>query len=129
MSPTQRSLDYLRKLGFIAGPVERYIAAIQESRDLWRFGDIVAAHPKEKIILIVQSTTLPNLAARKAKALDQPELTAWLAAGGRFELHGWTKKDGVWSMHRVEITEGLKPISLLRPNRKKRHHAFAAELF
>lgn len=130
MTPTGRSLAFMRQLGFIAAPVERYIPELQQSRDVWRFGDILCAHPANRQIVIVQATSLPNLPARKRKALQQPELTAWLAAGGRFELHGWVNKDGHWSVSRIEITEGLQPIHLAFPKRKKRRPAFAAaELF
>lgn len=133
MSPTARSLAYLRQLGFIAAPVERYIAELQESRDVWRFGDILAAHPIEKLTLIVQATSLHNVAARKAKSLEQPELAAWLAAGNHFEIHGWVQKDGRWSVHRLEITaetEGFRAVTIARPPRKKRRPSFAAaELF
>lgn len=138
MSPTARSLRLLRRWGYLAAPVERWIPLPDAEgggirKDLWSFGDILGCHPKDKDFLIVQATSLPNVAARKTKACARPELTAWLAAGGRFEIHGWTNRSGKWSVRRLEITageSGLADITLCRPRRKARAPAvLAAELF
>jgi hypothetical protein len=41
-SRTSRSLDLLRRSGYLA-PVERWIAQAGVRKDLWSFGDLIAA--------------------------------------------------------------------------------------
>lgn len=95
MTPTALSLNYLRRYGFIAAPVERRIERIQRRADLWRFGDVLAAHPRDKRIIIVQCTSLAHVGDRLAKAKQQPELGPWLRSGGEFQVWGWAKGEGL----------------------------------
>lgn len=96
-SPTSRSLEYLRKDGYKAGVVERFIQAIHQRVDLFGCIDIVAirADYPDGIhggTLGVQSTTAEHEAERATKAAAIPALRTWLEAGNRFEVHGWVKK-------------------------------------
>ena len=75
-------------------------------RDWGHFGDGLARHPGRGEIPLVQSTTVGNIAARVAKSKAQPELGAWLKAGGRFEVHGWAKVNDHWLAKIVEILAG-----------------------
>lgn len=94
-SPTSRSLEHLRELGYVAAKVEQRLPIPQAygtyiTRDMFGFADIVATNGK--LILAVQATTTKNLSAHETKANGIDALRLWLDAGGKFELHGWSKK-------------------------------------
>lgn len=91
MSPTARSLAYLRAKGFTAGIVERWIAPARRRIDLGGFGDIVAWRT-DSGILAVQSTSSPNVSSRYWKITNSKEAALWLAAGGRIVIHGWGRR-------------------------------------
>jgi hypothetical protein len=80
---------------------ERWIAQAGVRRDLFGFIDVVAIKPGE--IIGVQVTTSSNLAARLRKSQALPNLAAWLAAGGKFQAHGWAKRGGRWHCRVVEV--------------------------
>jgi hypothetical protein len=95
----------LREHGYAACVVERYVAQARLKQDAFHCGDILAAHPTERIVALIQTTTSSHLNARRLKASVQPELPSWLKAGGRFFLHGWGKRKGKWDVRVVELTE------------------------
>src|SRR4051794_39414780 len=103
MSPTARTLALLRREGYLPAVVERWIPRANVRSDLWGFGDVLAVHPGRRAFLIVQATTLPNLATRLTKSRARSELAQWLAAGGAFELHGWTRRNGRWACKRLAL--------------------------
>ena len=88
MTPTARSLEVLREMGYAADVVERWIAAARIRKDWGGFGDILAAHPLHGILL-VQSCAGASAAAREAKALGSPALNTWKSAGGKAEVWSW----------------------------------------
>ena len=99
MTPTQRSLRYLRELGYIAEVVERWNHHTQRRHDLFGFGDILAVKPG--CTVLVQVTSGSNSAARVSKIVNEchREAKAWLSAGNEIEVHGWRaladyRKDG-----------------------------------
>jgi hypothetical protein len=81
MTPTARTLSYLRGLGYLVAVVERWIPGACVRSDLWHFADVLAVHPRDRFFLLVQVTTAGHLPARLAKAKCRPELAAWLRAG------------------------------------------------
>ena len=91
MTPTARSLEVLREMGYAADVVERWIAAARIRKDWGGFGDLLAAHPLHGILL-VQSCAGASAAARYTKAQSCPALEIWKAAGGRAEVWSWGKK-------------------------------------
>jgi len=101
VTPTARSLAWLREQHYLADVVERWIAQAGVRRDLFHCIDVLAVKPGE--IIGVQVTTSSNLAARLKKAQALPELRAWLAAGGRFMLHGWALRGGRWQVRVLEL--------------------------
>jgi hypothetical protein len=116
-------LDHLRRLGFLADVVERWLPRVNRRRDLFGFADIIAVHLREPAVLLVQSTTAAHVAHRLAKARGRPELTAWLRAGGAFEVWGWALDRGAWHVRRVAVRgEDMAPIALTpgRPPRRVR---------
>src|SRR5690554_5925617 len=92
-SPTQRSLQALRKAGYTAETVEKWIPGANIRRDLFGFLDILAIRDGD--IVGVQATTASNLAARvaKAEALATYELVCGVM---RVEFHGWKKVGRRW---------------------------------
>jgi hypothetical protein len=107
-SPTARTLTLLRRLGFIADVVERWLPHVDRRHDLFHFGDVLAAHPRDRVILIVQCTTRQHLGDR-------------LKAGGAFEVWGWAQRGGQWIVKRVAVeADSLQPVLLQVPPRKRR---------
>jgi hypothetical protein len=87
-SPTSRSLLRLRRSGYSACVVERFLPQARVRRDA--FGaDILACHATRKELLLVQATTVSNLASRLKKVRQLPEVKAWIRSGGKFECWGW----------------------------------------
>lgn len=106
VSPTQRSLSYLRREGYVVATVERWNAFAGIRQDLFGFIDLLAIRDGETVG--VQVTTGGNLAARREKAMGHENFQKWLRAGNRFILHGWRKvgKRGerkVWEVRVEEI--------------------------
>jgi hypothetical protein len=108
-TPTQRTLKALRLDGYTAEVVEKWIPMTRQRKDLFGVIDILAMRPGE--ILGVQTTSGSNLSARLAKARAEPRLAAWLAAGGKFVVHGWAKRGKrgerkLWQVRTETITAG-----------------------
>lgn len=106
-SPTQRSLALLRESGWTAQVVERWVPQARKRVDLFGCIDLVAMRESDKGLLGVQATSASNLAARVTKALAEPRLFTWLAAGNRFLAHGWAKKGraGARKLWQVNVRE------------------------
>jgi hypothetical protein len=121
LTPTARTLALLRREGFIVAPVERWLPAVNRRSDVWGFGDVLAANPAARTVLIVQATTADHVAGRLAKARTRPELAAWLRAGGAFEVHGWCLRAGRWHVRRVVVrAEDLAAVEVQALPRRRR---------
>ena len=108
-SPTQRSLAYLRKLGYTAQVVEKFNPFSHTRLDLFGCIDIVAIKHDEKGVVGVQATSMGNVKARIHKILLVPEMSIWLSAGNRLAVHGFGKlgargKRKTWQIKVVPIT-------------------------
>jgi hypothetical protein len=120
MSPTARTLAYLRRLGYAATVVERWLPRVRRRRDA--FGaDVLAAHPGDGVVLLVQATTDAHVAARLDKARQLPEVAAWLNAGGQWECWGWSCRAGRWRVRRVALRPAdLAAVVVEAPPRRRR---------
>ncbi len=120
MSPTARTLAHLRRLGFIATVVERWLPRVRRRRDA--FGaDVLAAHPGDGVVLLVQCTTDDHVAARLDKARQLPDVAAWLRAGGKWECWGWSRRAGRWYVRRVALSAAdLAAVVVEAPPRRRR---------
>lgn len=90
ISPTQRALADLRRMGYRPAVVERWNPYARIRQDLYGCIDLIGIRPGE--ILGVQTTSGTNHAARRSKALAEPAVREWLAAGGRFEIWSYAKR-------------------------------------
>lgn len=112
-TPTQHSLNKLRKDGYTVAVVEKWVPAGPAgykgsiiTRDVWGFGDILAVKISESAVILVQTTSRPNMAARMNKIKQIPEAGIWLASGNRIVIHGWSQKKGStrWICKEVEVS-------------------------
>ena len=112
VSPTARSLAYLRKSGALAGVVGKWNPHAKRRLDLFGYIDIVAiwgGHPGWT--LGVQTTTAENISHRLTKLREEcePSIRRWMEAGNRLVIHGWGKrgprgKRKTWTLTEREIT-------------------------
>lgn len=107
MTPTQRCLADLRKIGATAAIVEKWNPHARIRQDLFGCIDILAILPRSLVGIQVTSGT--NHAARRAKILSEPRAQAWIEAGGLIELWSYAKagargKRKLWTCRKEEIT-------------------------
>jgi hypothetical protein len=92
ITPTQRTLKYLKDEGYRCGIVERWIQAIRKRQDLFNIIDIIALDP-DKGVIGVQSTG-QDFAGHFRKLTEEKadEARAWLETPGTsLMLIGWRK--------------------------------------
>lgn len=99
---TQRSLAWLRNLGYLPTVVEHYNPYARRKFDLYGFLDIVALHPQHKGLLGIQTTTSAHLQDRIKKADALAPYHLWIAAGNRVLFQGWKKLAGKWVPVNIE---------------------------
>lgn len=97
ISPTQRSLKWLRAEGMHAAVVEKWNPFVGIRQDLFGWIDIVAVGGVNGFTG-VQTTTHKHLEERIAKAAGNKALAAWLRAGGHLVVHGWKKVKNRWQL-------------------------------
>lgn len=98
-SPTQRSLEYLRNLGYHCEIVEKWNSFTKQRKDLWGWCDILAIRKDE--VLAVQ-VTASAVADRIKKIQDSTTVALVRDAGIRIEVHGWRKNSKGRYVIRVE---------------------------
>lgn len=90
MSPTQRTLAWLREQGLTAQVVERWQPQARVRVDLFGCIDVIAVDASETIG--VQATSAGGMSARRAKIAESDGAKAWLASPHRrLLLVGWRK--------------------------------------
>ena len=98
-SPTQRSLEYLRELGYHCEVVEKWNSFTRQRKDLWGWCDILAIRKDE--VLAVQVTA--SAVADRIKKIQESDTVAKVReAGIRIEVHGWRKNSKGRYVIRVE---------------------------
>jgi len=98
-SPTQRSLEYLRELGYHCEVVEKWNSFTRQRKDLGGWCDILAIRKDE--VLAVQ-VTASAVADRIKKITDSDTVAKVREAGIRIEVHGWRKNSKGRYVIRVE---------------------------
>lgn len=107
-SPTTRSLKLLRDRGYTAAVVERWNPHVKIRQDLFGFADLIAFNRHE--VVLVQTTTASNMAARVKKVEENAAASLWSQTyrtfpARRIEVHGWKKVKGRWT-HKI-VTVGV----------------------
>lgn len=102
--PAQRTLKYLRSIGYEAQVVERWNSFAKIRQDLFGWIDVVAVASEIPGALGVQTTTKHNAAARLHKALGNKALVAWVKSGNRLVIHGWIKRGNRWEVDCRPVT-------------------------
>lgn len=90
MSPTARSLQHLRELGYRAEVVEKTIPHTFIKKDL--FGVDILGLKSSLPILAVQCTSGSNVAARIKKLKAAGFIDLWRSVGAVIEVWGWSKR-------------------------------------
>lgn len=101
MTPTQRSLEYLRDRYPLVQKVEQWNHYARRRQDLFGIIDIVAVGDE---IVGVQATSASNVSARIQKITDSLALPVLRKAGIRVLVHGWGKRKGRWTLREVDIS-------------------------
>lgn len=102
-SPTQRSLEHLRRLGYLCAVVERWNPHGGVRQDLYGFLDVLAIREGE--VLGIQVTTGANVAARIRKIAKHENVGTVRKAGIRILVHGWRKAaNGRWKLREVDVS-------------------------
>jgi hypothetical protein len=87
-SPTQRSLRYLRDLGYLVAVVEHWNPHARIRQDLFGWIDLLAIRDDETLAV---QTTASGVATRVRKIAEAITLPAVRKAGWRILVHGWRK--------------------------------------
>lgn len=111
MTPTARSLKYLREHGWTACVVEKWIPASKAGfkgriirKDAFEWGDILAVNEKRaRGAVLVQTTTMAHAATRVTKAKGNAALRVWLNCGNVLIVHAWRKLKGRWTVEEREV--------------------------
>jgi len=102
MTPTQRSLAYLRDQGYLVAIVEHWNPFARIRQDLFGFIDLLAIRRDETLAVQV---TASGVSARVHKIEASPHLGRVREAGWRLHVHGWRKNaSGKYVMRVVDLS-------------------------
>ena len=87
MSPTQRTLAYLRAEGYTVAITEHWNQWARRRVDLWGFVDVLGL--KDGETLAVQCTSDSNVSARVKKIADHENIAPVRKAGWKVIVMGW----------------------------------------
>ncbi len=92
-SPTKRTLEKCKALGWPAYVTEKRIPKINILKDAFGFGDVLVMDGKPGSLLI-QACITGDMARREKKIRNDcaEHAQAWLDAGNRIEVWGWAKR-------------------------------------
>lgn len=107
MSPTARSLQHLRALGYKAEVVEKTIPHTFIKKDC--FGADILALKARLPILAVQCTTGDHVSHRIEKLREAGFIDLWRSVGASIEVWGWSKQGPrgerkTWILRREALT-------------------------
>lgn len=103
MSPTERTLKELRKRGYMAAVVEKWIPVIHQRKDLFGIIDVLGIRKGETIA--IQTTSGSNVSDRVKKIADSDKTPVIREAGWRLVVWGWRKAaNGRWTLREVDCS-------------------------
>lgn len=111
-SPTQRTLKYLRDLGYVAGVTEKWNPHAKIRQDLFGFVDLIYLCGPASVIAAVQTTSGANHASRRTKVLGNPAARRWVECGGRIEVWSWSAKKVKRGGKRVHYVPRIETLNL-----------------
>ena len=101
ITPTQRSLKYLREQGYSVWIVEHWNHFARKRQDLFGCIDLLAIGHGHT--LAVQTTSRDNTSTRCKKIVENDYYSEMIRSGWKIHVHGWGKlKDG-WQVKVVEL--------------------------
>lgn len=90
MTPTARTLQWLKARGYLAGVVERWNPHARIRQDLFGCVDIVAV--KGSFVSFWQATSGGNVSSRVSKIRELPHAEQLFASGALVYVIGWRKR-------------------------------------
>lgn len=103
MSPTQRTLQHLRNLGYRAAVTEHWNPFARRRVDLYGFVDVLAVGMGSTIA--VQCTSGSNVSSRVKKIADSDMTPILREAGWKIYVYGWRKgKNGRYTLRTVDCS-------------------------
>lgn len=96
ISPTQLTMAWMKRRGFVAQIVERWNPFAKVRQDLFQVIDIVAVN-KQGDLLGIQVTTRSNMSSRRAKVRESLGAKYW-ATHNQIQVHGWQKVGPRWTV-------------------------------
>lgn len=101
MSPTQRSLKYLREQGYFVWVVETWNPWARKRQDLFGCIDILAIGHGHT--LAIQTTSRSNVNARVKKIEENEYYPEIIRSGWLVHVHGWGKLKNGWNVKIIEL--------------------------
>jgi hypothetical protein len=102
LTPTQRTLAYLREEGYLCAIVEKWNPHVKIRQDLFGFIDILAIKKDETLAVQCTST---GVAARVKKIQESEYLSRVREAGWKILVIGWSKNSkGKYVMRLLDIS-------------------------
>lgn len=106
ITPTQRSLKYLRSQGYVVEVTERWNPHAKIRQDLFGIVDLLAVREGET--LAIQTTSAGNVANRRKKIISHENLPHLQSAGWKVVIHGWRKNSKmVWKVREETVTVSI----------------------
>ena len=104
VSPTQRSLEHMRSLGYVCQVVERWNPFAKRRIDLFSCVDILCLGPDGDTVGI-QATSHSNVSSRVTKIANSEHVGAIRKCGWRLLVHGWGKRaNGKYELREVDVS-------------------------
>lgn len=94
MSPTARTLEYMRNQGASPWVVEKWNPFAHIRQDLYGFIDVVALRPGEQGLLGIQATTDSHGAERVTKIQGIDVARLWLSCKNPIWVMTWAQRGG-----------------------------------
>ena len=111
-TPTQKSLTYLRNLGFKCDGAQWLVKQTGKPgfrKNLFNIMDIVALHPVQGTTFGIQVTDIANVSTRVREILECVWTPILLKCNWQIEVHGWKKgqlSSGGPSIVRFHLKDG-----------------------
>lgn len=95
MSPTARTIKYLRECGYVGDVVERFLPYAGKfglRKDFLGFADLIVIRRDEGIVAVQSTGSAHSEHVRKLSDSECTEnMLEWLSSGGRVQVISWRK--------------------------------------